>query len=68
VSYEVIFAASARRNLDSIPPRIVAAIIEFVFGELARAPHRIGKPLKGQLIGSYSARRGPPALRCRKFT
>jgi mRNA interferase RelE/StbE len=59
VSYEVIFAATARRNLDSIPPRIVAAIIEFVFGDLALAPKRVGKPLKGRLEGSYSARRGP---------
>lgn len=59
MSYEVIFAATARRNLERIPPRILAAIIEFVFGDLALAPKRVGKPLKRQLEGSYSARRGP---------
>jgi mRNA interferase RelE/StbE len=59
VSYEVIFAATARRNLQRIPPRVVAAIIAFVFGDLALAPKRVGKPLRRQLEGSYSARRGP---------
>jgi Cytotoxic translational repressor of toxin-antitoxin stability system len=59
VSYEVIFAATARRNLQRIPPRIVAAIIAFVFGDLALTPKKVGKPLKRQLEGSYSARRGP---------
>jgi mRNA-degrading endonuclease RelE of RelBE toxin-antitoxin system len=59
VSYEVIFAATARRDLRRIPPRIVPAIFEFVFGELARTPRKVGKPLKGELDGSCSARRGP---------
>ena len=59
MSYEVIFAATARRDLERIPPRIVAAIIEFVFGDLALTPKRVGKPLKRQLEGSCSARRGP---------
>jgi mRNA interferase RelE/StbE len=59
VSYEVIFAATARRDLRRIPPRIVPAIIEFAFGDLARTPRMFGKPLKGELDGSYSARRGP---------
>jgi mRNA interferase RelE/StbE len=59
VSHEVIFAATARRDLERIPPRIVMAIIEFVFGDLARTPRKVGKPLKRDLEGSYSARRGP---------
>jgi Cytotoxic translational repressor of toxin-antitoxin stability system len=59
VSYEVIFAATARRDLQRIPPRIVPAIIEFVFGDLAKTPRRVGKPLKRELEGSYSASRGP---------
>ncbi len=58
MSYEVIFAATARRNLERIPPRIVPAIIEFVFGDLAQMPRKVGKPLKKQLEDSYSARRG----------
>jgi len=59
VSYEVVFAATARRNLERIPPRIVEAIVAFVFGDLALTPKRVGKPLKRQLEGSYGARRGP---------
>ena len=59
MSYAVIFTSPARRNLERIPPRIVAAIIEFVFADLAQAPRKVGKPLKQQLEGSYSARRGP---------
>ena len=59
MSHEVIFTATVRRDLQRISPRIVPAIIEFVFGDLARNPTRVGKPLKGELEGSYSARRGP---------
>ena len=64
MSYEVIFAATARRDLRRIPPRIVPAIIEFVFGDLGRTPRKVGKPLKGELEGSYSARRGPYRILC----
>jgi len=38
---------------------MLPAIIEFVFGDLARTPRKVGKPLEGELEGSYSARRGP---------
>jgi mRNA-degrading endonuclease RelE of RelBE toxin-antitoxin system len=59
MSYEVIFTATARRDLQRIPPRIIPAIIEFVFGDLAAAPQRVGKPLVRDLSGAFSARRGP---------
>ncbi|WP_239332968.1 type II toxin-antitoxin system RelE/ParE family toxin [Frankia sp. CiP3] len=59
MSYEVVFTATARRDLQHIPPRIVPAIIEFVFGDLAVAPQRVGKPLERELAGTFSARRGP---------
>lgn len=57
--YQVEFAGTARRDLRGVPPRIVPAIIEFVYGDLARAPRRVGKPLRRELEGLYSARRGP---------
>ena len=44
--------------MRSIPPRIIPAIIEFVYGDLATSPRRVGKPLERELAGSYSARRG----------
>ena len=51
--------ATARRDLQRIPPRIVPAIIEFAFGDLAASPHRVGKPLQRELEGLFGARRGP---------
>ncbi|WP_240183771.1 type II toxin-antitoxin system RelE family toxin [Leifsonia aquatica] len=53
------FASTAIRDLDRIPPRIVPAVIEFAYGDLARAPRRVGKALERELAGLYSARRGP---------
>jgi len=35
----------------------VAAIVELVYDELARDPRRVGKPLRFDLEGFYSARR-----------
>lgn len=59
MSYTVVFSPTAARNLERIPPRIVPAIIEFVYGDLAANPRRVGKPLGRDLEGTYSARRGP---------
>lgn len=45
--------------MAGIPPRIVPAIIEFVYGDLAANPRRVGKQLERELAGTFSARRGP---------
>lgn len=60
--YDVQVTATAQRDLRGIPPRVVSAIIEFAFGELAREPYRVGKPLARELSGASSARRGPYRL------
>jgi mRNA interferase RelE/StbE len=52
-------ASTAQRDLRGVPPRIVPAIIEFLYGDLAVAPRRVGKPLERELTGLWSARRGP---------
>ncbi len=57
--YTVELASTAQRDLRKVPPRIVPAIIEFVYGDLAREPRRVGKPLERELEGTWSARRGP---------
>lgn len=57
--YQVEFAGTASRDLHGIPPRIAPAIIEFVYGDLARQPRRVGKPLQRELEGLWGARRGP---------
>jgi len=59
MAYTVLMDGPAQRDLDSLPPRILAAVIEFSFGALADNPHRVGKPLKFDLTGLFSARRGP---------
>ena len=59
MSHEVVVTSTARRDLQRIPPRIVPAIIEFAFGDLASSPRRAGKPLQRELEGLFGARRGP---------
>jgi mRNA interferase RelE/StbE len=44
--------------MTSVPERVIPAIVEFVYGDLAEFPRRVGKPLERELAGSYSARRG----------
>lgn len=58
-SYTTRFTATGKRDLDKLPPRILAAVVEFAFGDLAREPRRVGKPLRRELTGHHSARRGP---------
>jgi mRNA-degrading endonuclease RelE of RelBE toxin-antitoxin system len=58
-TYQVEFAGTAQRDLRSVPPRIVPAIVEFVYGDLARHPRQVGKPLQRDLEGLWGARRGP---------
>lgn len=62
VSSAVQLTGPGRRALWSIPPRIVPAIVEFAFGDLAREPRRVGKPLERDLAGLFGARRGPYRL------
>ena len=58
-AFEVRFTAAARRRLNAIPPRVLSAVVEFTFGDLAREPRRVGNPLGDDLAGLFSARRGP---------
>lgn len=62
MSYAVVFSLTAIRDMDRIPPRIVPAIVEFAYGDLAGNPRRVGKPLSRELEGRFSARRGPYRL------
>lgn len=56
--FRVIFASSAVRDLDAIPPRYAAAVIAFVTEVLPGYPARMGKPLRNELNGLHGARRG----------
>ncbi len=59
MTYHVVFSAVARRDLRRVPPRIVPAIVEFIYGDLAAEPRRVGTALERDLEGAYGARRGP---------
>jgi mRNA-degrading endonuclease RelE of RelBE toxin-antitoxin system len=59
VTHEVVVTATARRDLESITPRLVPAIVEFIFGDLAANPRRVGKALQRELTDLFGARRGP---------
>jgi len=57
--YELVLTPPARRAIGEVLPEGVAtAVIDFLTATLIREPRRIGKPLRGQLAGIYSARRG----------
>ncbi len=57
MTYEVVFTGPARRALESLPAGVAWAVIEFCAGPLAENPYQVGKPLVGELLGLYSARR-----------
>jgi mRNA-degrading endonuclease RelE of RelBE toxin-antitoxin system len=58
-AYTVVLSAAAKRAIQrDLPEAVAAAVVDFCFGALARDPHRVGKPLRLELEGLWSARRG----------
>lgn len=59
MAYSITLSRQARRALhEDLPEVVAAACIEFIRGPLAENPHRVGKPLRAELEGYHSARRG----------
>lgn len=56
--YGLLLTPPAQRPLDRLPER-AAAVAELITGDLLAAPRRAGRPLRGELVGTWSARRGP---------
>ena len=57
--YEPVLTPPARRALtERLPEGVAAAVIDFLTTVLVRDPRRVGKPLRGDLAGIWSARRG----------
>ena len=57
--YELVLTPPARRALtDRLPEAIAAAVIDFLTTALVSEPRRVGKQLRGELAGVWSARRG----------
>lgn len=56
--YGLVVAASAERALQRLPASVAAAVVEFMLGPLVDNPRRVGHPLRRELEGLWSARRG----------
>ena len=57
--FELVLTPPAVRAIQyNLPEAVAAAAIEFMTGPLATNPQRVGKLLRGDLTGIYSARRG----------
>lgn len=58
-SYELGTAPSARRALaERLPRDVAAAAVEFLTGPLLGSPRQVGRALRDELAGIYSARLG----------
>jgi mRNA interferase RelE/StbE len=57
--YELRIYGPARRAFaERLPVSVAVAVWEFCTGALCEQPHRVGRPLSGDLAGYFSARRG----------
>lgn len=57
MAWEVEITPEGLRHLRKLPDKVKAAGVETIFGSIAENPLR-GKPLRGELEGLFSARRG----------
>jgi mRNA-degrading endonuclease RelE of RelBE toxin-antitoxin system len=57
--FELVVTPPAARALqDQLPEPVAAAVIEFLTTTVITEPSRVGQPLRGELAGIWSARRG----------
>jgi mRNA-degrading endonuclease RelE of RelBE toxin-antitoxin system len=57
--YTVLLSPAAKRAIErDLAEAVAAAVVDFLYGPLAEDPRRVGKPLRLQLEGYRSARRG----------
>jgi mRNA interferase RelE/StbE len=57
--YELVLTPPARRALtDGLPEAVAVAVIDFLMPALLENPRRVGQPLRDDLAGIWSARRG----------
>jgi mRNA interferase RelE/StbE len=55
--YDVALTPEAQRQLSRLPEKLVAALLEGLYGSIARNPLRTSKPLHDELAGLRVARR-----------
>jgi mRNA-degrading endonuclease RelE of RelBE toxin-antitoxin system len=57
--YELVLTPPAVRAIQHhLSQAVATAVIEFVTGAFVASPQCVGKPLRGDLAGIHSARRG----------
>ena len=57
--FTVVLSAAAKRAIErDLPEPVAVAVVDFLYGPLAADPYRVGKPLRFELEGYWSARRG----------
>ena len=56
--WRVVVAGPAARDIERLPEKYAAAVVE-ALSTIANDPRRLGKPLRLELEGRWSARRGP---------
>jgi mRNA interferase RelE/StbE len=57
--FDLIVARPAARAIaEELPEAVASAVIEFITGDLIDKPKRVGRELRNELAGIYSARRG----------
>jgi mRNA-degrading endonuclease RelE of RelBE toxin-antitoxin system len=58
-AYTVVLSATAKRAIErDLSEAVAMAVVDFLYGPLAADPYRVGKPLRFELEGYWSARRG----------
>lgn len=57
--YEIVVTAPAVRAIrETLPEAVAFAVVDFITGPLLDNPRRVGAPLRDELEGVWSARRG----------
>jgi mRNA interferase RelE/StbE len=57
--YDLVLTPPAQRAIaDKLPEAVATAVIDFLTTALVANPQRVGKPLRADLAGIWSARRG----------
>jgi len=57
--YEIVVTVPAARAIrETLPEAVAFAVIDFTTGPMLENPKRVGAPLRDELEGVWSARRG----------
>jgi mRNA interferase RelE/StbE len=56
--FAIAWTSASRRALTKLPEKVATAVVGFLYGSLASSPYRVGSPLRLNLDGLHSARRG----------